>query len=86
MLLTQLIPFAEKLDSIKTWFIAFGPLGAFLISLVDSFIPLPGGADLAVIVLSASRRHSLIGFPSRMLRMRFSYWATSPLWVGPSYV
>ncbi len=53
MLLTQLIPFAEKLDSIKTWFIAFGPLGAFLISLVDSFIPLPGGADLAVIVLSA---------------------------------
>lgn len=53
MLLTHLIPFADKLDAIKNWFIAFGPLGAFLISLIDSFVPLPGGADLAVIALSA---------------------------------
>lgn len=53
MLLTHLIPFADKLDALMKWFIAFGPLGAFLISLIDSFIPLPGGADLAVIYLSS---------------------------------
>lgn len=53
MVLTHLIPYADKLDALKNWFIAFGPFGAFLISLIDSFIPLPGGADLAVIALSA---------------------------------
>lgn len=53
MLLTALIPFGDKLEALKNWFIAFGPFGAFLISLVDSFIPLPGGADLSVIALSA---------------------------------
>lgn len=52
MLLTSLIPFGDKLAQLTNWFIAFGPLGAFLISLLDSFIPLPGGADFAVIVLS----------------------------------
>jgi membrane protein YqaA with SNARE-associated domain len=31
---------------------ALGPLGAFLIALLDSFVPLPGGPDLAVVLLS----------------------------------
>lgn len=53
MLLTSLIPYGDKLAALMNWFIAFGPVGAFLISLLDSFIPLPGGADLAVIALSA---------------------------------
>jgi membrane protein DedA with SNARE-associated domain len=41
------------LDKLKDWFIALGPLGAFLLALVDSFVPIPGGPDLAVMVLSA---------------------------------
>ena len=43
----------SKLNDLKDWFIALGPLGAFLIALVDSFIPLPGGSDFAVIGLSS---------------------------------
>jgi membrane protein YqaA with SNARE-associated domain len=39
-------------DRLKETLVALGPLGAFAIALVDSFVPLPGGADLAVIVLS----------------------------------
>jgi membrane protein YqaA with SNARE-associated domain len=41
------------LGRISDTFVALGPLGALLIALVDSFIPLPGGPDLAVVVLSA---------------------------------
>lgn len=41
------------LDSLKDGLVALGPFGAFLIALVDSFIPLPGGTDLAVVALSA---------------------------------
>lgn len=52
MFLTLFLPYADKLEALMNWFIAFGPVGAFLISLIDSFIPLPGGADLAVIALS----------------------------------
>lgn len=41
------------LDKLKDFFIALGPVGALLLSLVDSFVPIPGGPDLAVILLSA---------------------------------
>jgi membrane protein DedA with SNARE-associated domain len=41
------------LDKLKDWFIALGPAGALLLSLVDSFVPVPGGPDLAVILISA---------------------------------
>lgn len=41
------------LDKMTDWLVAIGPLGALLIGLVDSFIPLPGGSDLAVIGLSS---------------------------------
>lgn len=41
------------LDRLKDWFIALGPVGALLLSLVDSFVPVPGGPDLAVVLLSA---------------------------------
>ncbi len=40
------------LGRMMEWLIALGPLGALLIGLVDSFIPLPGGSDFAVIGLS----------------------------------
>jgi membrane protein YqaA with SNARE-associated domain len=43
------------LDRLKTGLVALGPLGAFLIALLDSFIPIPGGTDLAVIALSAQQ-------------------------------
>src|SRR5688500_13781770 len=52
-MVSNALPFAEKLASLKDWFIALGPFGAFLIALVDSFIPLPGGPDIAVIALTA---------------------------------
>jgi membrane protein YqaA with SNARE-associated domain len=49
-----------KLSSLGQWLIGLGPLGVFGISLLDSaFVPLPGGPDLAVIVLSA-RNHELM--------------------------
>jgi membrane protein YqaA with SNARE-associated domain len=41
------------LDKLKNGLVALGPFGAFLIALLDSFIPIPGGTDLAVIALSA---------------------------------
>jgi membrane protein DedA with SNARE-associated domain len=41
------------LSRISDTFVALGPLGALLLALVDSFVPLPGGPDLAVVVLSA---------------------------------
>jgi membrane protein YqaA with SNARE-associated domain len=41
------------LGRISDTFVALGPLGVLLLALVDSFIPLPGGPDLAVVVLSA---------------------------------
>jgi membrane protein YqaA with SNARE-associated domain len=40
------------LEGMTAWLVAFGPLGALLIGLIDSFVPLPGGSDLAVIGLS----------------------------------
>jgi membrane protein YqaA with SNARE-associated domain len=47
--------FLQVLDRAKNWFLAFGPVGAFLLALVDSFVPLPGGADFAVVTLSTAR-------------------------------
>ena len=41
------------LDKLKNGMVALGPFGAFLIALLDSFVPIPGGTDLAVIALSA---------------------------------
>jgi membrane protein YqaA with SNARE-associated domain len=40
------------LGKMMEWLVALGPLGALLIGLVDSFVPLPGGSDFAVIGLS----------------------------------
>src|SRR5215470_16473501 len=48
--LTEVLAALSKLAAL---FIAMGPLGAFLLALVDSFIPIPGGTDLAVVLLSA---------------------------------
>lgn len=44
----------SSLQSLLEWLKAFGPLGLFGISLVDSFIPLPGGPDVVMIGLSAN--------------------------------
>ncbi len=41
------------LEKLKNWFIALGPVGALLLAFVDSFVPIPGGPDLAVIILSS---------------------------------
>jgi len=50
----------DKLKAVGDWLVALGPLGLFGMSLLDSaLVPLPGGPDLAVIVLSA-RRHALM--------------------------
>jgi membrane protein YqaA with SNARE-associated domain len=43
----------STLGRLSDTFVALGPLGALLLALVDSFIPLPGGPDLAVVILSA---------------------------------
>jgi membrane protein YqaA with SNARE-associated domain len=40
------------LEKVKDWLIALGPLGALLIALADSFVPIPGGPDAAVVILS----------------------------------
>src|SRR5262245_13051820 len=44
--------FILGLDKLKDWFIALGPFGALLLALLDSFIPIPGGTDAAVVILA----------------------------------
>jgi membrane protein YqaA with SNARE-associated domain len=44
----------SSLQTLLEWLKAFGSLGLFGISLVDSFIPLPGGPDVVMIGLSAT--------------------------------
>src|ERR671913_1692656 len=44
------------LDSVSQFLVAFGPLGLFAIALLDSaLIPLPGGPDAVMILLSTER-------------------------------
>lgn len=44
------------LDSVSQYLVAFGPLGLFAIALLDSaLIPLPGGPDAVMILLSTQR-------------------------------
>jgi membrane protein YqaA with SNARE-associated domain len=55
MLALALLPewLQGTLNRLSETLVALGPLGALLVALLDSFIPLPGGPDLAVVVLSA---------------------------------
>jgi membrane protein YqaA with SNARE-associated domain len=62
-----LLPFAfllgvgQKLADLGSTLLAYGALGLFAITLLDSaFIPIPGGPDAAMIILSATN-------PSRMI-------------------
>ncbi|HKG20286.1 MAG TPA: VTT domain-containing protein [Blastocatellia bacterium] len=49
-----LFKIADRLAQLGEWLMAFGALGLFGISLLDSaFVPLPGGPDFAMIALSA---------------------------------
>ncbi|HVF86628.1 MAG TPA: hypothetical protein VM866_03520, partial [Pyrinomonadaceae bacterium] len=44
------------LDHVSQYLVAFGPFGIFAIALLDSaLIPLPGGPDAVMILLSAAR-------------------------------
>jgi membrane protein DedA with SNARE-associated domain len=46
----------RKLADLGAWLAAFGTMGLFAVSLLDSaFLPLPGGPDLLMITLSAVR-------------------------------
>lgn len=45
---------SETLIRVRDWFIALGPLGVFLLALCDSFVPLPGGADFAIIAIATA--------------------------------
>jgi membrane protein YqaA with SNARE-associated domain len=47
------IGLADRLRALSDWILAFGLPGVFALALVDAFVPLPGGTDLAVVVLSA---------------------------------
>jgi membrane protein YqaA with SNARE-associated domain len=51
-----LIGITSRLESLLEWLKAFGPLGLFGISLIDSFVPLPGGPDGVMILLSAGNQ------------------------------
>jgi len=52
---------ARFLNEVVTWLVSFGAFGLFAIALLDSaFVPLPGGADAVMILLSTAN-------PSRML-------------------
>lgn len=43
----------QNLAALTAWLVAFGPAGLFLIALLDSaFVPLPGGADAVMVLLS----------------------------------
>ncbi len=46
----------QFLNDVVTWLVAFGAFGLFAIALIDSaLIPLPGGADAVMMILSAAR-------------------------------
>ena len=48
--------FTDRLDRLVKYLIAFGPFGLFAIALLDSaLIPLPGGPDAVMMILSAAR-------------------------------
>lgn len=50
-----LLGIKSGLQSLLEWLKAFGPLGLFGISLIDSVgVPLPGGPDLVMVLLSAA--------------------------------
>jgi len=52
---------ARFLNEVVTWLVSFGAFGLFAIALLDSaFVPLPGGADAVMILLSTAN-------PSRMV-------------------
>lgn len=49
-----LLGIKSSLQALFEWLKAFGPFGLFGISLIDSFVPLPGGPDFVMILLSAN--------------------------------
>lgn len=53
----------QKLSALGETLLAYGPLGLFAITLLDSaFIPIPGGPDAAMIVLSAKNPGGMFGY------------------------
>lgn len=52
----MVIKFSDRLDQVVKYLIAFGPAGLFAVALLDSaLIPLPGGPDAVMMILSAAR-------------------------------
>src|SRR5215471_3499352 len=49
----------SSLEALLEWLKAFGPVGLFGISLIDSWVPLPGGPDSVMILLSANNPASM---------------------------
>jgi len=54
--LLNLLGVKQSLQTFGEWLLTFGPFGLFAISLIDSAgLPLPGGPDAVMILLSAKR-------------------------------
>lgn len=51
---------SSRLEELTNWLVGLGPIGLFSLSLLDSFIPLPGGPDLALIALSSLKPGAML--------------------------
>jgi membrane protein DedA with SNARE-associated domain len=72
----------ERLVTFREWLITFGPFGLFAISLIDSAIlPLPGGPDLVMILLSA-RNHTLMPLYAIAASLGSTIGCTMMYWVA----
>src|SRR5262245_49626469 len=78
----RLQEFTERLKALGDWLITFGPLGLFAVSLIDSAgLPLPGGPDAVMIVLSA-KSHGLMPLYAVAASVGSTIGCTMMYWVA----
>jgi membrane protein DedA with SNARE-associated domain len=77
-----LLGIKQWLKNLGDWLVAFGPLGLFAISLIDSAgLPLPGGPDTVMILLSAER-HALMPLYAVAASIGSTIGCTMMYWVA----
>src|SRR5207237_9189166 len=72
----------QSLQTFGEWLVTFGPFGLFAISLIDSAgLPLPGGPDTVMILLSA-RSHGLLPLYAMVASLGSTLGSTMMYWVA----
>src|SRR6185369_2098322 len=77
-----LLGIKQSLQTFGEWLVTFGPFGLFAISLIDSAgLPLPGGPDAVMILLSA-RTHGLLPLYAIAASLGSTIGCTIMYWVA----